>query len=510
MSDRVLIYLCIVLVPTLERGNEGKILSKCFILRIGMKDYLLSKSILVVYMVVGLLSSQLYAGELPDFTKLVEQYGPAVVNISTTKTDKAKHHFRDLPKLPEDSPFGDFLRRFFDQGNDLLEERPPMASLGSGFIISSDGYIVTNRHVVKNSDEIVVRLTDRREFDAKLIGADKRSDIALLKVEATGLPTVKLGSSSKLKVGEWVLAIGSPFGFEQSVTAGIISALGRSLPNDTYVPFIQTDAAINPGNSGGPLFNLNGEVIGVNSQIYSRTGGFMGLSFAVPVDIMKTVVEQLKTRGKVSRGWLGVLIQDVTAELAESFGMEKPQGALIAKVLPDSPAAKAGFKVGDIIISFDGKHINRSSELPPIVGSSRLGSPIDTLVIRKGKTVTIKVTLGELPSEEDIELAFGTHGKGNHSLTSSRLGLSVINLDQAKREQVGVTEGGVLVQRVEAGPARDAGIRKDDVIIMVDNVEIKDVNHFMKVVSKLTATTVPVLVHRNGSPLFLALRLPAK
>lgn len=475
-----------------------------------MKDYLLSKYILVVYMVVGLLSTQLYAGELPDFTKLVEQYGPAVVNISTTKTDNKKDKFRGLPKLPEDSPFRDFFRRFFDEGNELFEEHRPMASLGSGFIISSDGYVVTNRHVIKNSDEIVVRLQDRREFQAKLIGADKRSDIALLKVDATGLPAVKLGSSSKLKVGEWVLAIGSPFGFEQTVTAGIISALGRSLPNDTYVPFIQTDAAINPGNSGGPLFNLNGEVIGVNSQIYSRTGGFMGLSFAVPVDIMKNVVEQLKTRGKVSRGWLGVLIQDVTAELAESFGMAKPQGALIAKVLPNSPAAAAGFKVGDIIISFNGKHINRSSELPPIVGSSKLGSPIDTLVIRKGKNVTIKVTLGELPSEEDIELAFKNRGNGNQSLTSRRLALSVINLDQEKREQVGIMEGGVLVQRVEAGPARDAGIRKDDVIIMIDNVDIKDVDHFKEIVSKLTATTVPILLYRSGSPLFLALRLPAK
>jgi len=475
-----------------------------------MKDYLSYKYILVVCMVVGLFSTRLYAGELPDFTKLVEQYGPAVVNISTTKTDKKTEKFRGLPKLPEDSPFRDFFRRFFDEGNELFEEHRPMASLGSGFIISSDGYVVTNRHVIENSDEIIVRLTDRREFEAKLIGADKRSDIALLKVEATGLPAVKLGSSSKLKVGEWVLAIGSPFGFEQSVTAGIVSALGRSLPNDTYVPFIQTDVAINPGNSGGPLFNLNGEVVGVNSQIYSRTGGFMGLSFTIPVDIMKNVVEQLKDHGKVSRGWLGVLIQDVTAELAKSFGMAKPQGALIAKVLPNSPAAAAGFKVGDIILSFDGKHIQRSSELPPIVGSTPLGSPIDTLVIRKGKNVTIKVTLGELPSEDDIELAFKNHRKENQSLTSHHLALSVINLDQEKREEVGITEGGVLVQDVKIGPARNAGIRKNDVIIMMDNVDIKNVKHFKEVVSKLTATTVPILLYRSGSPLFLALRVPAK
>ncbi len=476
-----------------------------------MKDYLLSyKYILVLCMVVGLLSPRLYAVELPDFTKLVKQYGPAVVNISTTKTNKKKDKLRGLPKLPEDSPLRDFFRRFFDEGNDLFEEQRPTASLGSGFIISSDGYIVTNRHVIENSDEIVVRLTDRREFAAKLIGADKRSDIALLKVEATGLPAVKLGSSSKLKVGEWVLAIGSPFGFEQTVTAGIVSAKGRSLPNDTYVPFIQTDVAINPGNSGGPLFNLNGEVVGVNAQIYSRTGGFMGLSFTIPVDIMKNVVEQLKNRGKVSRGWLGVLIQDVTAELAESFGMAKPQGALIAKVLPNSPAAAAGFKVGDIIISFNGKHIARSSDLPPIVGSTNLGSSIDTLVIRNGENVTVTVTLGELPSEDDIELAFQNHSKGKASLTSPRLALSAINLDDETRSEVGIMEGGVLVQDVKAGPARDAGIRKDDVIIMIDNIDIKDVDHFKEIVSNLTTTTVPVLLYRNGSPLFLALRLPAK
>ena len=476
-----------------------------------MKDYLLSyKYILVVCMVVGLLSPRLYAVDLPDFTKLVEQYGPAVVNISTTKTDKKKDRLRGLPKLPEDSPLRDFFRRFFDEGNDLFEEQRPTASLGSGFIISSDGYVVTNRHVIENSDEIIVRLTDRREFAAKLIGADKRSDIALLKVDATGLPAVKLGSSSKLKVGEWVLAIGSPFGFEQTVTAGIVSAKGRSLPNDTYVPFIQTDVAINPGNSGGPLFNLNGEVVGVNAQIYSRTGGFMGLSFTIPVDIMTNVVEQLKNRGKVSRGWLGVLIQDVTAELAESFGMAKPQGALIAKVLPNSPAAAAGFKVGDIIISFNGKHIERSSELPPIVGSTSLGSSIDTLVIRNGQNVTVEVTLGELPSEDDIELAFQNHSKGKPSLTSPRLALSAINLDDDKRSEVGLMEGGVLVQDVKAGPARDAGIRKDDVIIMIDNIDVKDVDHFKDIVSNLTITTVPVLLYRNGSPLFLALRMPAK
>jgi len=355
-----------------------------------------------------------------------------------------------------------------------------------------------------------VRLTDRREFVAELQGADKRSDIALLKVEATNLPTVRLGASSDLKVGEWVLAIGSPFGFEHSVTAGIVSAKGRSLPNDNYVPFIQTDVAINPGNSGGPLFNLDGFVVGVNSQIYSRTGGFMGLSFAIPVDVMKKVVEQLKASGKVSRGWLGVLIQDVTRELAESFSMDRPQGALVAKVLPDSPATAAKFKVGDIIIKFGGKNIERSADLPPIVGSTNVGSKVATTVIRQGKQVTLEVTIGELPSEEDVQLALRGSKGGQSAITSKRLALSVIDLDENKRDELSISEGGVLVQRVDAGPARDADIRKGDVILMINNINIENVNHFKEIVSQESDTKVPVLVHRRGSPLFLALTIPAK
>jgi serine protease Do len=328
-----------------------------------MKHYL-SSYVVGVLFVVGLLSVPLSARELPDFTELVDRYGPTVVNISTTakkEENTEKPIYRGIPGLPKDSPFHDFFRHFFEKDeNELFKDQfkdQPSTSLGSGFIISPDGYVVTNNHVIEEAEEIIVRLTDRREFVAELVGADERSDIALLKVNASNLPTVTLGTSEELKVGEWVLAIGSPFGFEHSVTAGIVSAIGRSLPSDTYVPFIQTDVAINPGNSGGPLFNLDGEVIGVNSQIYSRTGGFMGLSFAIPVDVMKNVVAQLQETGKVSRGWLGVLIQDVTHELAESFGMDRPRGALIAKVLEDSPAAAANFQVGDIIITFDGKAV---------------------------------------------------------------------------------------------------------------------------------------------------------
>ncbi len=470
--------------------------------------YYLYKYILVIGLSVGFLSTQLSAQQLPDFTKLVEKYSPAVVNISTTVkkrvTKKEKRSFKDIPGLPKESPFHDFFRHFFDEQS--FDERPA-TSLGSGFIISSDGYIVTNNHVIDAANQIIVRLTDRREFVAELVGSDKRSDIALLKVDATDLPTVKLGTSSTLKVGEWVLAIGSPFGFEHSVTAGIISAKGRSLPNDTYVPFIQTDVAINPGNSGGPLFNLEGMVIGVNAQIYSRTGGFMGVSFAIPVDVMNIVVKQLKDSGKVSRGWLGVLIQDVTYELAESFDMAKPQGALIAKVLSDSPAATAKFKVGDIIITFDGKHIEHSADLPPIVGNTKVGSTVEAIVRRQDRHLKIYVTIGNLPSEDNIELT--TTLQGNQSIISHRLALSVVELDEEKQDALDISEG-ILVERVSEGPARDAGIRKNDIILMMDNITIKDVRHFKEIISQLNATTVPILIQRGGSPLFLALKIPSK
>ncbi|VAV96064.1 HtrA protease/chaperone protein, partial [hydrothermal vent metagenome] len=302
---------------------------------------------------------------LPDFTGLVEKNGAAVVNISTEeKRDKrSKRIPRRFQDMPENGPFGEWFKHFFGEegegnngeGNGFGGPHRYAQSLGSGFIISKDGYVLTNNHVVADADKIIVRLSDRRELEAELIGTDKRSDLALLKIEGDDFPVVKIGSSETLKAGEWVLAIGSPFGFDYSVTAGIVSAKGRSLPRENYVPFIQTDVAINPGNSGGPLFNLDGEVVGINSQIYSRTGGYMGLSFAIPIDVVMNVVEQLKSDGHVVRGWLGVLIQDVTRELAESFGMKKPHGALVARVLPNSPAEAAGFKIGDIVVKFNGK-----------------------------------------------------------------------------------------------------------------------------------------------------------
>jgi serine protease Do len=318
-----------------------------------------SRNFLVLTSVLLFLSTQLLiAQSLPDFTPLIEKNSPAVVNISTTQKTEKQQQFV-MPDMPENSPFYEFFEKYFNQNP---QQRPPSAeqsSLGSGFIITEDGYIITNNHVVSDADEIIVKLNDRREFVAEVIGTDPRSDIAVIKIDSENLPVLKLGDSSDLKVGEWVLAIGSPFGFDKSVTQGIVSAMGRSLPNDSYVPFIQTDVAINPGNSGGPLFNLNGEVIGVNSQIYSRNGGYMGLSFAVPINVVTDVYEQIINKGSVSRGWLGVIIQDVTRELAESFGMDIPGGALVARVLPDTPAERSDLEIGDVIIKFNNYDVDR-------------------------------------------------------------------------------------------------------------------------------------------------------
>jgi len=446
------------------------------------------------------------ASHLPEFTDLVKATSAAVVNISTTQ--KVKTGMRQLPEgfempeFPEDSPFGELFRHFFDQ-DESTPSYKDSKSLGSGFIISADGYLLTNFHVVKNADEIIVRLSDRRELVAEIVGADKRSDIALLKIDASDLPVARIGKSSDLEVGEWVLAIGSPFGFDHSATAGIVSAMGRSLPRENYVPFIQTDVAINPGNSGGPLFNQEGEVVGVNSQIYSRTGGYMGLSFAIPIEVAMDVVDQLKTSGKVSRGWLGVLIQDVTLALAESFGMEQPRGALVAKVLPDSPAEDAGIRVGDVIVAFDGKKVDHSSGLPPIVGSTKVGVKIPVEVIRNGKKKMIRVKLGELPEEE-------TQARRSEPEAEkvNRVGLGVVDLNEEQRAELEI-DNGVLVNRVVNGAASKAGIREGDVILSIDNKPVKSTKQFQSMVEGLTAgKSVAVLLQRKGSPTFLAIKVP--
>ncbi|MFZ5492464.1 MAG: DegQ family serine endoprotease [Pseudomonadota bacterium] len=461
----------------------------------------------------ALVGGHAFAGELPDFSGLVAANGQAVVNISSeqkpasTQASRPKLPF-ELPEgmeLPDGMPLEEFMRRFFGELGELPQL--PSESLGSGFIISADGYVLTNHHVVRNADEIIVRLGDRSELAANLIGSDERSDIALLKVEPKNgpLPTVKIGDPARLKVGEWVLAIGSPFGFDHSVTAGIVSAKGRALPQDTYVPFIQTDVAINPGNSGGPLFNMDGEVIGINSQIYSRTGGFMGLSFAVPIDVAMDVVGQLKTSGKVTRGWLGVLIQDVTRELAESFGMAQPRGALVARVMPDGPAAKAGLEAGDVILRFNGEDIVYSSDLPPRVGRTAVGRTVAVDILRAGKPRTVKLAVEALPAQP--EAAAGKPAPAKAS--ADRLGLRVTDLTERQRKNGAFSQGGVLVQGVEAGPAQDAGVQRGDVILSVNSETVKDAAGFRRLVERLPAGKVArLLVQRGDNPLWLALRVP--
>ncbi|MFT5175372.1 MAG: serine protease Do [Gammaproteobacteria bacterium] len=443
----------------------------------------------------------------PDFTTLVENNSAAVVNISITQKRTASPRLRlpkgiEIPDLPEDSPFNEFFRRFFGEEGD--NEEFDSQSLGSGFIISADGYVISNNHVVQGADVVVVRLIDRREFTAEVVGTDPRSDVALLKIEATNLPVVKLGTKHKVKVGEWVLAIGSPFGFDHSVTAGIVSAIGRNLPRENYVPFIQTDVAINPGNSGGPLFNLNGEVIGVNSQIFSRTGGFMGLSFAIPIGMAMDVVDQLRDKGRVSRGWLGVLIQDVTRELAESFGMDKPEGALIAKVLPDSPASKAGFEVGDIVLEFNGQAVDRSSKLPPIVGATPIGMDAPVVISRNGKVVRLMVRTSELPEAEDMQAAVS--GKPG-IVKAGSLGITVADLTPEQRKENDAPAHGVIVTQVDDGPAKTAGVRAGDLVLMLDNIKVPSAKAFKAMVDDLPPSKpAPLLVQRQGNPIFLAIK----
>jgi len=442
---------------------------------------------------------------LPDFTGIVESAKNSVVNISTTtKAPKSTSEKKvPMPKLPEGSPLGDLFEKFFNNPEEFGDRRRDARSLGSGFIISSDGYILTNHHVIDGADEVIVRLTNREEYIAKIIGSDKASDVALLKVDAKNLPVLKFGDSDKLKVGEWVLAIGSPFGFDHSVTAGIVSAKGRSLPTDNYVPFIQTDVAINPGNSGGPLFNLDGEVIGINSQIYSRTGGFMGLSFAIPIEMAVDVADQIKKTGHVSRGWLGVLIQEVNRDLAESFGMDNPHGALVAKVLDNSPAESAGLQVGDVIVEFNGKKVLRSSSLPPLVGRSAVGKDADVTIIRDKSRQIVKVKIEELPTT--IQAA--STPEKDQPKKSKALGMSVFPLSKSDRKKLNLSAGVAVIDVDETGSAREAGIQKGDVITMIDNEEITSVEKFEEVAGGLkSGKSVALLVQRRSGPVFLAIR----
>jgi serine protease Do len=459
-----------------------------------------SNVVLLMSVVIGLPA---YAKELPDFTVLVEKEGAAVVNISTTQ---AVRSVPALPNMPEgDDPFSEFFRRFAPQ----VPQDQESQSLGSGFIISSDGYIMTNAHVVDGADKVTVRLTDRREFRAKVIGTDKRTDVALLKIEAKSLPIVNKGDPNKLKVGEWVAAIGSPFGFDNSVTAGIVSAKGRSLPQDNFVPFIQTDVAINPGNSGGPLFNLDGEVVGINSQIYTRSGGSMGLSFAIPIDVATQVADQLRNSGKVTRGRIGVTIQELTNELAESFGMSKPEGALISSVEKNAPADKAGIEVSDVILKFDGKPVSRSSDLPRIVASTKPGNKAVVDLWRKGAAKQVTVVVAEIP-----EAAKLTHADKKPAEevaeTIDRLGITVSELSTAQQQELQVSNG-LLVENVKGTAARSAGLHQGDVLLAIGNTSLHSsaqLNEFLAQVPN--GRNVALLVKRSDGTSYIAIKLDEK
>jgi len=446
------------------------------------------KSLLSLTAVLLLLQPLVASAELPEFTRLVEQASPAVVNISTTQKAESQRAAVGVPQMPDLEGLPPMFREFFERMPQMQpppgqERQPDAQSLGSGFIISADGYVLTNNHVVAGADEIMVRLSDRSELEAKLIGADPRTDVALLKVDGKNLPTVKLGNSENVKVGEWVLAIGSPFGFDHSATSGIVSAKGRSLPNENYVPFIQTDVAINPGNSGGPLFNLDGEVIGINSQIFTRSGGFMGLSFAIPINVAMNVADQLKAEGKVSRGWLGVMIQEVNKGLAESFGLDKPAGALIAQVLEDGPAARGGIKVGDVILEVNGQPVILASDLPHLVGALKPGDQARLLILREGKRQQLSLAVGSLPAESEepvVASAAAPEQSGN------RLGVVVVALSAEQRTELDI-QSGVMVKAVVDGPAAMIGLRPGDVITHLNNQPITSPEQFGKSAARLPA-----------------------
>ena len=467
---------------------------------------ILKRATIMLVAVLAMAQVLVANAQLPEFTGLVEQVSPAVVNISTRQTVPTQAAgMQQMPDLEDLPPmFREFFERSFPQRPQMPRKREAQ-SLGSGFIISPDGYVLTNNHVVADADEIVVRLSDRSELKAKLVGADPRTDVALLKVDGKNLPTVKLGKSDALKVGEWVVAIGSPFGFDHSVTAGIVSAKGRSLPDENYVPFIQTDVAINPGNSGGPLFNLDGQVVGINSQIFTRSGGFMGLSFAIPIDVAMNVAEQIKANGKVNRGWLGVVIQEVNKDLAESFGLDKPAGALVAQVADNGPAAKSGLQVGDVILALDGQPIVMSADLPHLVGNLKPGTKVSLDVVRAGARKKIDVSIGTLP-EEGEEVA-DAGGKDGSARTSNRLGVNVVDLSTEQKKALDL-QGGALIRDVQDGPAALIGLRPGDVVTHLNNQSIDSAKTFNKVAEALPKNrTVSMRVLRQGRASFITFKL---
>lgn len=449
-----------------------------------------------------------HARDLPDFTELAEKQGASVVNISVTQV--VQGNASPFAGMPDDDAIGELFRRFGMPnmpgmpGGQGQPQEYKSQSLGSGFIISADGYILTNAHVVNAADEVIVKLADKREFKAKIIGADRRTDVALIKIDASNLPKITVGDPNQLKVGEWVAAIGSPFGLENTMTAGIVSAKGRALPQENFVPFIQTDVAINPGNSGGPLFNLKGEVVGINSQIYSRSGGYMGLSFAIPIDVAIDVSNQIKASGKVTRGWLGIAIQEISKELADSFGMKNTNGALVAGVEKGSPAEKGDLEAGDVITKFDNKPIITSSDLPRAVGATKPGKDVSVEVIRKGVAKVLTISIGEMPQDKDD--ATNNGGKGLAKPEPNRLGLTLRDITPAQKKKLN-GKGGLLVSDSQ-GAAAQAGIRRGDVVLGINNTEAQSVEQFNKVVASLpVGKTVALLVQRGDNTLYVPVKV---
>lgn len=463
------------------------------------------QQLIVILLLVITTTVSAQSNELPNFTGLVDKYGATVVNISTVQSqqDVMAKFFPEFPNIPKDSPFYEFFRRHMEPFS--VPKRSEPRSMGSGFIISADGYILTNAHVVESAEEITVKLNDKREFVGEVIGTDKKTDIALIKIEAEDLPKATQGDPETLKVGEWVVAIGSPFGFENSVTAGIVSAKGRSLAQENYVPFIQTDVAINPGNSGGPLFNMNGEVVGINSQIYSRTGGFMGLSFAIPINVAIDIAQQLKATGIVRRGRIGVMIQEVTKELADSFGLSDTRGALVVSVEKNGPADKGGIKAQDIILEFNGQEVEASADLPRIVGNTNPGTKIIAKVWRDGSVKKIKIKVGEIPTDESDQDHERIYDPKNEK--SNRLGIVLGELTSQQKKQMDI-EDGLVVEDIQPGIASQAGIRKGDIILGFNSKDVRSIEQFSELLEQVEeGRNIALLVRRGDLTTFITMKL---
>ena len=455
--------------------------------------------------VTFLIPTTAFSVSLPDFTELAETQGKTVVNITSIKN--APTSSGNPPPFPYDEQLQEFFKRFGIPGlpgmppNGNTPREKQVMGTGSGFIIDSKGIVITNAHVVNDADTVIVKLNDQKEIQAEVLGVDRRTDVAVLKIKADNLPQVKIGDPGKLKVGEWVAAIGSPFGLESTMTVGVVSALGRNLPQENYVPFIQTDVAINPGNSGGPLFNTSGEVVGINSQIYSRTGGYMGLSFAIPIDVAINVAEQLESDGKVSRGWLGIAIQEISKELSESFNMKSTQGALVAGIEKESPADKGGLKPGDVILKFGENDIKISSDLPKFVSSTKPGSKIPVSILRQGKEKQLEITIGEMPTEDMVVAR-----KNNEQTQKNRIGLTVKDLSPQQKKQIKENTGVLVIEVADA--SLNAGIRKGDVVLGLNNNPVSSAQSFNQGLKKIKkGKTIALLIYRNGDTLYVPIKI---